>query len=79
MMNNMFIAEKKNKKFGAIDVVVEQVAESILTGSMKPIKMLFRKGRYGTHGCLKGSYIDYRVYLNRIEERRRNVAVTTIR
>lgn len=66
----MFIIEKKRKPFRTIDAVVELFAESIRQGSPRPLTLLWRKGRYGNHGCLYGTYKDYRRYCEKIKNRK---------
>ena len=66
----MFVIEKKRKKYGTLDLIVEVFAGCIVDGSLKPIRKLYRKGRYGKHGCLYGSYKDYRRYCEKLKERK---------
>ena len=64
----MFIVEKRQKSV-TLDSIADLIAESICNRSLKPMTLLFRKGRYGSRGHLTGSYVDYRKYLGRKERR----------
>ena len=61
----MFVISKKKKKLRTVDAVCEVIAECIRHRSLKPVAWLFRKGHYGSNGCLEGSFLDYMKYCER--------------
>ena len=64
----MFVVIKKERNV-MVDSIRDLMRISKRCGSLEPLTLLFRKGRYGSRGTLKGNYIDYKEYQKRKERR----------
>lgn len=70
----MFVVYKKRKPIRTIDLVFELFADCVRLRSFKPMRLLYGTGRYGSHGCLVGSYKDYRNWCEKTG-RRKEIAI----
>lgn len=63
----MFIIMKK-RRTNMMDAIMDCISLSVRSRSLKPLTWIVRKGRYGANHQLRGNFLEYKRYCERMNK-----------